>query len=50
MTSANAQTESYYYDERENGYGSYEPEPREYLPQYTEREYNNYKESYRNDY
>jgi hypothetical protein len=35
----NAQTEPYY--EIENGYSSYEAEPREYPPQYTEREYNN---------
>jgi hypothetical protein len=35
----NAQTEPYY--EMENGYSSYEAEPLEYPPQYTEREYNN---------
>ena len=42
----------------DDGYGSYEPEPRDNPPQYTEREYNsfpseyeidNYKKSYRNN-
>src|ERR671914_1517877 len=43
----------------DNGYGSYEPEPRDNPPQYTEREYtnnypseyeiDNYKKSYRNN-
>jgi hypothetical protein len=59
-TTASAQSEPKNYGERENGYSSYESQPRDYPLQYTEREYNNYpseyemdiyeKKSYRNDY